>query len=68
VDFAGSLDDAEISDDKRVNRVINKIVKSNQIGVPSAGHQIDAELFSKVDSDTIVDDVVDIVRKGAVAV
>ena len=66
VDFTGSLDDAEISDDKRVQRVINKIVKSKKIGVPSKGHQIDAGLFSGVDSNTIVDAVVEIVRTGSV--
>jgi len=67
VDFTKTLDVAEISDDKRVNRMVNKIVKSKKIGVPSRQHTIGVNFFNGVDPDTVVDQVVSIVRKGAVA-
>lgn len=62
VDFNGTLDDAGIVDTPRVNNVLTLIVNSTNIGVPSQQYRINAAWFQAVDTDTIVDDVVGIVR------
>jgi hypothetical protein len=68
VDFNGTLDDAGIVDIPRVNNMITLIVNSKHIGVPSQQHRIDATLFDDVDSDTVVDEVVGIVRDNSTPV
>lgn len=67
VDLTGTLDDAEITEGKRVNRLVNKIV-TGKIGVKSESHDIDVDFFNAVDPDTIVDDLVVIVRDNATPV
>jgi len=62
VDTTGSLDDAEISNETRVNNLVDRVVNSNQIGVPSKGQRIEASQFENVDSDTIVNALINIVR------
>ena len=68
VDLTGTLDDAEISDETRVNNMVTLIVNDSVIGVPSRQHRISAQWFIGVDSDTAVVDVVAIVRKRSVPV
>ena|SRR5215204_203204 len=62
VSFNGTLDDAGLIDGTRVNNMVTLIVNSNNIGVPSQQHRINVGWFQEVDSDTVVDDVVGIVR------
>jgi hypothetical protein len=66
VDTTGSLDDSEISTDERVNEVINLIVTDPKIGVPSKGQCIDASEFENVDTDTVVNDLINTVRDNSV--
>lgn len=58
----GTLDDAGIVDTPRVNNMITLIVHDNVIGVPSQQHRISSSFFSGVDTDTVVEDVIGIVR------
>jgi hypothetical protein len=62
VDGTGSLDDAEIVDQTRVNNVVDLIVNNDQIGVPSKGQAIDASSLAGVSPDTIVADLINTVR------
>jgi hypothetical protein len=62
VDAAGSLDDAEISEETRVNNVISLIVNDNKIGVPSKGQSIDDSNFEGVDPDTLINELINTVR------
>ena len=62
VDFNGTLDDAGLIDPPRVNNMTTLIINSGSIGVPSQQHRINAAWFQDVDSETLVDDVVGIVR------
>ena len=62
VDTTGSLDDAEISSDERVNNMVDLIVNDEEIGVPSKGQRISESEFENVDSDTIVNALINIVR------
>ena len=68
VDLAGTLDDAEISDEARVNNMVTLIVNSKKIGVPSKSHRINAGFFNGVDPDTVVFEVIGIVRDKSLAV
>jgi len=62
VNTTGSLDDAEISTDERVNNLVDLIVNDDEIGVPSKGQRISESEFENVDSDTIVNALINIVR------
>ena len=62
VDTTGSLDDAEISSEERVNNIVDLIVTDDQIGVPGKGQRISESEFENVDSDTIVNALINIVR------
>ena len=62
VDITGSLDDAEVLDQSRVNNLVHLIVSSGAIGVPSMAHAIGDSAFNNVTTDTIVDELIEIVR------
>ena len=68
VDTTGSLDDAEISDQTRINNLIDKIVTDDDIGVPSQEQTVDDSEFENVDTDTIVNALINIVRDKSVPI
>jgi hypothetical protein len=64
VDAIRSLGDNEIRDET-LNNLIDLLENNNTIGLPSKGRQIADSAFHNVDTDTIVNDLIDLVTTNA---